>query len=88
MPDLTLLFDLPAETARARMLRRPRPVGQPADRMESEPPEFYEDVRAGYLALANHEPDRFVVVDASPHKDEIAQTVWNLLAPKLHGFLP
>ena len=58
MPDLTLLFDLPAETARARMLRRPRPVGQPADRMESEPPEFYEDVRAGYLALANHDLDQ------------------------------
>ncbi len=87
MPDLTLLFDLPSDVARARMLRRPRPVGQPADRMESEPPEFYEHVRAGYLALANAEPDRFVIVDASPEKDAVAQSVWNVVAPRLHGFL-
>jgi len=88
MPDVTLLFDLPPEVARARMLRRPRPVGQPVDRMESEPPEFYEHVRAGYLALANDEPDRFVVVDANPEKDEVARTVWNLITPRLHGLLP
>jgi dTMP kinase len=88
MPDLTLLFDLPSDVARARMLRRPRPVGQPVDRMESEPPEFYEQVRAGYLALANAEPERFVVVDASPDKAEVAQSVWNLVAPRLHGLLP
>jgi dTMP kinase len=88
MPDVTLLFDLPPDVARARMLRRPRPVGQPADRMESEPPEFYEHVRAGYLALANEEPERFVIVDASPDKDSVAQSVWNLITPRLHGFLP
>jgi dTMP kinase len=88
MPDMTLLFDLPSDVARARMLRRPRPVGQPVDRMESEPPEFYENVRAGYLALANDEPGRFVVVDANPGKDEVAQTVWNLVTPKIHGFIP
>jgi dTMP kinase len=88
MPDLTLLFDLPTDVARARMLRRLRPVGQPADRMESEPAEFYENVRAGYLALAEGEPDRFVIVDASPGKEEIAQSVWNTVSPKLHGLLP
>jgi dTMP kinase len=87
-PDVTLLFDLPTDIAQARLLRRPRPVGQPADRMEGEPPEFYESVRAGYLALANEEPERFVIVDASPGKDEVAQSVWNLISPRLHGFLP
>src|SRR5262249_51876466 len=86
-PDLTLLFDLPTHVARARMLRRPGPVGQAEDRMESESEEFYENVRAGYLALANNEPDRFVVVDATPDKEAIAQTVWNLVKPKLHGVL-
>lgn len=88
MPDLTLLFDLPPEMASARLMRRPRPVGQPADRMESEPPEFYARVRAGYLALANREPDRFVVVDASGGKDDIAQSVWNIVSPRIHGLLP
>jgi dTMP kinase len=88
MPDVTLLFDLLPEVARARLLRRPRPVGQPIDRMESEPPEFYERVRAGYLALAEQEPDRFVILDASLAKDDVAQSVWNIVSPRLHGFLP
>lgn len=88
MPDVTLLFDLLPEIARARLLRRPRPVGQPVDRMESEPPEFYERVRAGYLALAEREPDRFVVLDASLTKEDVAQSVWNIVSPRLHGLLP
>ncbi len=88
VPDVTLLFDLLPEVARARLLRRPRPVGQPADRMESEPPEFYERVRAGYLALAEQEPDRFVILDASLAKEDVALSVWNIISPRLHGLLP
>lgn len=88
MPALTLLFDLAPDVASARLMRRPRPVGQPTDRMESEPPEFYERVRAGYLALANREPDRFVIVDASGGKEAVAQSVWNIVSPRIHGFLP
>jgi dTMP kinase len=64
-PDITILLDLPVDVARSRLLRRPRPVGL-ADRMELLPSEFYETVRAGYLALATAEPERFVVQDATP----------------------
>ena len=88
MPNVTLLFDLLPGVARARLLRRPRPVGQPADRMESEPAEFYERVRAGYLSLAEQEPDRFVILDASLAKEDVAQSVWNIVSPRLHGLLP
>ena len=46
MPDITFVLDVDCATARERMLRRVRPVGAP-DRMEQEPAEFYERVRAG-----------------------------------------
>jgi dTMP kinase len=68
VPSLTLFLDLPAAEARARMLRRPRPVGQ-ADRMESEPPEFYEQVIKGYHQLANDEPQRVKRIDANGDKN-------------------
>jgi dTMP kinase len=63
-PALTLFLDLPPAEARARMLRRPRPVGQ-ADRMESEPPEFYEKIIDGYRRLAAREPRRVKTIDAA-----------------------
>lgn len=59
-PDLTLLLDAPAEVGMARAGRRGS-----ADRLESETTEFYARVRDGYLALADSEPQRFAVIDAS-----------------------
>ena len=49
-PDITFVLDVDVATARARMLRRVRPVGAP-DRMEQEPVEFYERVCAAYREL-------------------------------------
>jgi dTMP kinase len=69
-PALTLFLDLPAAESRARMLRRPRPVGQ-ADRMESEPPEFYEQVLAGYRQLAEREPARVKKIAADGDKNAV-----------------
>ncbi len=46
LPDLTIVLDVPAETARAR-------VGPARDRIEARPAEYYEQVRAGYLHAAN-----------------------------------
>ena len=85
-PDLTLVLDLDPAAARRRMLRRPRPVGG-EDRMESQPPEFYEAVRAGYLALAEREPDRVRVVDAAPSVEEVQQAIWRIVEGKFHGIL-
>jgi dTMP kinase len=73
-PALTLFLDLPAAAARARMLRRPRPVGQ-ADRMESEPPEFYEKVINGYRALADREPQRVKKIAADGDKNTVFEKI-------------
>jgi dTMP kinase len=59
-PDMTVLLDAPAEVGLQRAEQR-----SAADRLESEQSSFYERVRAGYLALAAAEPERFEVIDAS-----------------------
>lgn len=76
-PDRTLLFDLPAETARAR--RNPRGV----DRIDEERLEFYERVRQGYLALAAQEPARFRCIDSSGAPDATRTQVRQALADLL-----
>lgn len=59
-PDLTILLDAPVETGMQRAEKR----GEP-DRFEIERAEFFTRVRETYLKLAEHEPERFVVVDAT-----------------------
>jgi len=61
LPQLTVLLDLPAEEARSRR----NTSGTEPDRLEREKTEFFETVRSAYLDLAEAEPDRFLVVDAS-----------------------
>ena len=71
LPDLTILLDLDETTARARLDgARTR-----YDRLESERSEFHARVRQAYLALADAEPERFLVVDASRRVDEIAAEI-------------
>jgi dTMP kinase len=50
-------MDLPAEIGLARL--------QSTDRLESEPLAFHERVRQEYLSLANTDPERFAIIDAS-----------------------
>ena len=65
-PDLTILLDAPAEVGMDRAGRRGA-----ADRLEIEKTDFYARVRAGYLALAESEPERFVIIDASLPLDQV-----------------
>jgi dTMP kinase len=71
LPDLTLLLDLDAAEGRLRASLRKGPV----DRMEQEGGEFYEAVRCGYLELAQKNPSRFVVIDASPDESVVEASI-------------
>src|SRR3954462_6755098 len=63
-PDHTLLFDLPAEAARARG-HSPRRQGRgEADRLDAEDVAFYDRVRRGFLEMAERDP-RFEILDSS-----------------------
>lgn len=67
-PDLTLIFDLPVDVAAVRR-------GRSADRMESKGTEYFERVRAGFLAEAANDPERRIVIDARPDADAVFATV-------------
>ena len=83
-PDITFILDVDVATARARMLRRVRPVGAP-DRMEQEPVEFYERVCAAYRDLAAREPERVQLIDGSRSADEVEAEIWRRLMTRLRG---
>jgi dTMP kinase len=73
-PDCTLLLDLPVSAGLARARTRPGATAT-ADRFEAESAGFFEKVRAGYLALARREPQRFRIVDAAAPLAEVEQRI-------------
>jgi len=81
-PDMTFILDIDVETARARMLRRVRPVAV-KDRMEEEPVEFYERVCQGYRELAKREPNRFILIDGAQSADAIDEQIWKTVSDRL-----
>jgi dTMP kinase len=75
VPDITFILDVDSETARARMQGPRRP-----DRMEQQPAEFYERVRAAYRELAAREPKRIVLINGAESPDKIDNEIWQILA--------
>ena len=73
-PHFTILLDLPPEIGLAR--KNHEPLG---DSIGKESLEFHQRVRAGYLELAQREPKRMVVVDASLPEDQVTQATWQHL---------
>jgi dTMP kinase len=67
-PDLVVLLDLEPEIASKRRARQP-------DRIEGEDDEFFVRVRNGYLALAEADPEHFVVIDAGGSIAEVRDRV-------------
>ncbi|CAM5459963.1 dTMP kinase [Streptomyces abikoensis] len=68
VPHLTVLLDVSPETARERFTEAP-------DRLESEPMEFHDRVRTGFLTLAAADPSRYLVVDAGQAPEDITTVV-------------
>jgi len=86
-PDRTILLDLAPEVGLARARRRDaeRGLGSTHGRFENETPDFHARVRAGYLALAASEPERFRVIaadgDPTVVSERVAEALAGLLAP-------
>ncbi|MGY1689212.1 dTMP kinase [Geodermatophilus sp. SYSU D01105] len=77
-PDLTVLLDLPPEVGLARA--RGRAV---ADRLESESLDFHQRVRTTFRALADADPGRYLVLDATGAVDDLAAAVRSRVAALL-----
>jgi dTMP kinase len=78
-PDLTVLLDISPEAGLARK------SSQRQDRFEQEAIAFHRRVREGYLRLAEAEPRRFLVIDATKDKEEIAAIIWQMVSQILRG---
>ena len=71
-PDLTIVFDIDVETSQKR-------IGQNKDRMESAGVDFFNKVRNGYLKIAQSEPNRVKIIDASDTIENINKQVVELV---------
>jgi dTMP kinase len=81
VPDLTFLLDLPPAEGLGRRARS-------ADRLEAEPEQFHERVRATFLALARAEPDRYVILDATLDPTRLSKAVQAALRERLPDPVP
>ena len=77
VPDLTLVLDIDPRRGVAR--------AQDANRLEAEPAEFHEMVRAAFLRFARANPESYAVIDADRPVAEVAAEVADLVAPLLAG---
>jgi len=77
-PDLTLLLDCPVELGLSRTAQRQSNAGSARgreDRFEREKVELHEKVRAGFLAMARAEPERFRVIDAARPMEQVSREI-------------
>jgi len=81
LPQLTLVLDMDTQTAWQRI----HATGRELDRMESQPPEFFEKVRQGYLEVARAEPSRVKIIDASATSEVVHESIWRLLTDQNHA---
>jgi dTMP kinase len=79
VPDLTVVVDVSAEEGRRRR-------GEVHDRLEAEADAFHDAIRAHYLAMAQGNPQRYIVVDGTLAPEAIHAQVFGRL--RAMGALP
>lgn len=76
-PELVILLDAPSDVLQARL------AGRDLDRFEQESPEFFGRVAEGFRTMADAEPDRWVVVDATLDPDAVATLIRTAVRDRL-----
>lgn len=76
-PDLVVLLTIPPDVTAERMKRRQ------LDRFEQAGDDFHTRVEHGFTAMAADEPGRWVVVDGSRPKDDVASTIRSAVKERL-----
>lgn len=69
-PDLTVLLDLPVETALARKSNGSE------DNFDSAPVDFHRKIRRGYSALAAADPEGWLILDGQRPPKELGREIW------------
>lgn len=68
-PDLTLLLDVSVHAGLERKLEN----GAEWNRLDAYAEAFHKRVRQGYFALAEAEPERWLIIDASQDKEKVQE---------------
>jgi dTMP kinase len=76
-PDLTIILDVPVEVGLKRAAAR-RGQGAP-DRFESESVKFHQELREAYREIAAANPERCVLIDATPDPNTVAAAILTAL---------
>jgi dTMP kinase len=85
LPDCTIILDLPAAEGLKRAKARAEAVTQTAepDRFEKEELQTHEKRREAFLDIADQEPLRCRVVDASGTPEAISEKIFSIVEPLL-----
>lgn len=76
-PDLVVYLRVDLAAVRARLQKRD------TDRFEREDDAFFRRVMNGFDELAQREPDRWLVIDAAPPKDELELIIRHAVCDRL-----
>lgn len=79
-PDLTLLFDIKPEVGLARINANSQ---REVNRLDLEKIEFHNKVRETFLSLAKRFPERYVIIDASKSREEVAKATTDAILSRL-----
>ena len=79
-PDLTLLFDITPEEGLKRISAN---ADREVNRLDLEKLEFHHKVRNTFLELAKRYPERYVIIDASKSREEVANATLEAILSKL-----
>jgi dTMP kinase len=74
--DLVVLLEVSDQVARSRQ-------DSPSDRIEAEAADFHQRVLDGYQALAEQNPDQWVVIDGDRPVQEVAEAVYAVVWERL-----
>ena len=79
-PDLTLLFDIKPEIGLQRISAN---ANREVNRLDLEKLEFHNKVRDSFLLLAKKYPQRFIIIDASKDREQVAKDTLEAILSRL-----
>lgn len=79
-PDLTLLFDIKPEIGLQRISAN---ANREVNRLDLEKLDFHNKVRDSFLLLAKRYPDRFIIIDASKDREQVAKDTLEAILSRL-----
>ena len=79
-PDLTLLFDIDPKIGLARIAAS---ANREVNRLDLEKLDFHNKVRNTFLELAKRYPERFIVIDASKSREEVADATLKAMLSRI-----